>query len=511
MASLMRRTSKKSPLGILSLGLLPVLSLLTVGCRSVEEESVAVQADAPVDRRVAGPSEARPRNPRAGSSGVGDPYYEYLGNGGYDVRHYDVVMEVDPESGRIDARTTVDGKATQDLESFNLDLWHLEVSEVLVNGEQASFEHEGRELTITPGTFLSNGQRFEVVVSYAGVPEPAPDRSVERMGIPGVGWMKQDSGIYVLSECAGAASWLPSNDHPRDKATIAYEITVPQPWQVAANGLLEGIDEEGDQVTYRWRASDPMATYLATINVMQLELETSEGPHGIPLRLYYPKDASDKELEGFRKAGEMIEHFETLFGPYPFEAYGGLIAPEEFGGALETQTLPVYSRGMGESTVAHELAHQWFGNCVSPTNWKDMWLNEGFATYAEWLWREQGRGVEALERRARRAYRFLRARKIGPPADPGIDQLFSGRTYLRGGFVLHMLRLEVGDETFFKILKEWVRDHHNGNASTEDFVAFSEKVADRDLDEVFQSILFDPVIPEVERFEEDKKPAPSED
>ena len=322
-------------------------------------------ASAPVPRL---PLEAEPepaRDPLAGAAGLGDAYYPELGNSGYDVQHYDVVLRVEPESGRIAATATVDALATQDLTSFHLDLWGLEVRSVQVDGDEASFTRAGRELEVTPLLSLRRDARFRTVVRYDGVPELAPDPSVAGMGLSGVGWWKLDSGIYTMSECAGASSWLPSNDHPRDKATFSLAVTVPEPWSVAANGLLEGIDQEGAERTYRWRASDPMATYLATVNVMQLELQESVGPGGLPLRLYHPADATEQELEVHSRTAEMIEHFSTLFGPYPFEAYGALITPEELGGALETQTLPVYSRGMGEGTVAHELAHQWFGNCVS--------------------------------------------------------------------------------------------------------------------------------------------------
>ena len=466
-------------------------------------------SQAPDRSTVAGKgARVRPGVPRPGAAGAGDPYYPELGNGGYDVRHYEVELEVDMETGAIDARVVLDGAGVQDLSSFHLDLWHLTVRSVLVNGEEARFTHEGRELAITPRTPIANGQRFTCEVRYDGVPELAPDASVAGMGIPGVGWWKRDSGVYVLSECTGGASWLPCNDHPRDKATMAFAVTVAKPWQVAANGLLERVDDHGDAQTWYWRASDPMATYLATVNVVQLELEESTvalQAGEIPLRLYYPSDAEERELVGYRKAADMLVHFEELFGPYPFEAYGGLLAPEEFGGALETQTLPVYSRGMGESTVVHELAHQWFGNCVTPSNWADMWLNEGFASYAEWLWIEHQRGKQALERRARRSYRYLIAREVGSPADPGVEEVFSSRTYGRGAFVLHLLRLEVGDVAFFELLRRWVADHHDRNASTADFVAFASRVTERDLTDFFDRVLYADVTPEDPRFEGDGK------
>jgi aminopeptidase N len=193
----------------------------------------------------------------------------------------------------------------------------------------------------------------------------------------------------------------------------------------------------------------------------------------------------------------MLERFSELFGPYPFESFGGVISYESVGGALETQTLPVYSRGVGEDTVAHELAHQWFGNCVSPASWEHMWLNEGFAVYAEWLWREHTRGADAMRRSVRRAHFYSRQAQIEEPLDPGVTELFGRRTYVRGALTLHALRAEVGDETFFEILRSWVRENFNDTATTEDFVAHCGKVAGRDLEELLDPWIRDEQVPDL--------------
>lgn len=436
-----------------------------------------------------------------GAPDAGDPYYPGAGNGGYDVQHYDLVFDVDMEADRIEAVATVTAIALHDLSRFHLDLHGLEVASVHVDGEAARYRRDGRELIVEPARTVRAGEELDVRVAYSGTPEPSPDPSVERMGVPGVGWWRTDSGVYIVSECIGAPSWFPCNDHPTDKATFSYRVTVDAPFVVAANGLLVGETQKGNERTYEWRASDPMATYLATMNIAPFEVRVEEGPRGMPLRLYYPEGAEEKELEPFARTAEMIEFFESRFGPYPFEAFGGVMAYEQLGGALETQTLPVYSRGAHESVVAHELAHQWFGDCVSPALWRDMWLNEGFAVYAEWLWREHTRGAEALERRAGQTYRFLRRREVGRPFDPGVQELFSGRVYLRGAWVLHALRREVGDPVFFEILRSWVEAHHDGNASTEDFVAHAERVAGRELDELFDTWLYGDVVPEVAEYE----------
>src|SRR6185436_5593474 len=201
---------------------------------------------------------------------------------------------------------------------------------------------------------------------------------------------------------------------------------------------------------------DPMATYLVTLDIAEFGEIEGQGPRGIPLRTYHPTDATEEELAPFRRQDEVLAFLESVFGPYPFECAGAVLAYENIGGALECQTIPVYGRGSTLEVIVHELAHQWYGDCVSPDLWRDIWLNEGFASYTEWLWDEHEGGREAYEKTARRAYGRLRNGKTGSPFDPGVSRVFSGRVYTRGAMVLYGLRAEVGDEPFFHILKSWV-------------------------------------------------------
>jgi len=451
------------------------------------------------DPGVQAPATVRPTRPGVGAAGIGDPDFPELGNGGYDVQTYDLDLDVAMPEGALEAVARIRAAATEDLEAFHLDLHGLEVGAVEVDGSPAAFERDDGELVVRPAAALRAGASFEVLVRYSGVPRVVPDPSVPFL--PGVGWFHTDSGTYVMSECSGASSWFPCNDHPLDKATFRLEVTAPKPWMVAANGVLREERDEGERRTFVFEAADPMATYLATVNVSRLERETSTGPNGLPLVFYYPPDATEREREPFGKTAEMIARFEELFGPYPFESFGNLLTPERLGGALETQTLPVYSRGSGEGTVAHELAHQWFGNSVSLRRWRDMWLNEGFASYAEWLWREHTRGAEAFQSQVERSYRTLRRSGVGSPASPPVGELFGPRTYGRGALALHMLRREVGDETFFRVLRTWCERFHDGTADTAAFVALSEEVAGRDLDAFFDAWLFSETLPEVPEWE----------
>ena len=452
--------------------------------------------------------------PQAGALEIGDPYFPGLGNGGYDVEHYALELHVDMGSDEIAATASIRARALQALASFSLDLYGLEVTGVRVDGSDARFERtppapladgtsgKSSELVIHPAKPLASGAEFTTEVAYHGSPTARPDPAFAFLRqSKGSGWHRRDSGVYVTSQCIGAASWFPCNDHPRDKASYSFRVTVAKPWTAAANGVLTEVIEQGDARTFVFEARDPMASYLATLNVAEFAVLESKGPRGIPMRIYHPLDATDEQLAGFRRQGELLEFLESVFGPYPFEAAGAVMQYEPAAGALECQTLPVYGRGVDLETILHELAHQWFGDSVSVDLWRDLWLNEAFASYAEWLWLENTAGVEAYDQKARHTYAELRKQKTGSPYDTGVGQAFSARVYQRGPFVVHGLRREVGDEVFFRILDGWVEANKNGNATTAAFVAYASKCAGRELAPFFDAWLFADVTPEVKELE----------
>jgi len=448
-------------------------------------------------------------DPQPGALDIGDPYFPGLGNGGYDVEHYRLDLDVDFTSDELVATAIVRARALQDLSSFSLDLYGLEVTNVAVDGASAQFERGGTtegsqgkppiatELVVKPAKPIATGTVFETTVEYHGWPDGRPDPSFPMMN---VGWRPSDSGIYVVSECTGASSWYPCNDHPRDKATYEFHVTVDEPYVVAANGILAEEQDLGDRRTFVWKASEPMASYLATVDIAEFDRLVLEHPRGLPVVIYHPNDATEEELAPFRRQVEILDFLESAFGPYPFESAGGIVSYEQIGGALECQTAPVYGRGMNEEVIVHELAHQWFGDCVSPALWRDMWLNEGFASYAEWLWTEKHRGADAYEERAKETYRRLRQRKVGSPFDPGVQRVFSSRVYVRGAFVLHGLRKEIGPEAFTELMKTWVQTFHEANGSTEGFVTLASKVAGRDLKPFFDAWLYSEVTPEIPEY-----------
>lgn len=190
----------------------------------------------------------------------------------------------------------------------------------------------------------------------------------------------------------------------------------------------------------------------------------------------------------------MIAYFNELFGRYPFTSFGAIVDDDEDAGyALETQTRPIYSGPPSEGTVAHELAHQWFGNSVSPERWQEIWLNEGFATYAEWLWTEHTGGTTAA---ARFDTYYARPDTSGiwnpPPGDPGADNLFAGSVYTKGAMTLQALREKIGDRAFFTLLRTWYAANRDGTVGTADFVRLAERVSGQRLNAFFQTWIYTP-------------------
>jgi len=445
-----------------------------------------------------------PTEPLAGSPGMGDSLYPGFGNGGYDAVSYTLDINIhDVKTSDLSAITTIDAVATQDLSQFNLDFAGFEITSLTVNGEMAEFERKGQELTIIPAQTLTNGEAFTTTVEYQGIPTPMMSKVLPYP----TKLSSYENGIFVLSEPDGSASFFPVNDHPLDKATYTIIVTVPKPYEVAANGVLGETKDNGETTTYSFTVRDPMASYLTTINVHDFNVETMESESGIPIRNYYAATLPDNINEPFERQGEMIDYFSELFGPYPFEVYGALVMDTEFGAALENQTMSIFGVDMvdlddiegTEAVVAHELAHQWFGDSVSVGDWSSIWLNEGFATYGEALWVEYDYGSEGLNEWVTDVYNEVKAYPdfYPPPGDPASNDLFNGGVYLRGGLTLHALRLEVGDDAFFEIVRTYYDRYKFGNAVTEDFIAVAEEISGKDLDDFFNAWLYDEELPDL--------------
>lgn len=430
-------------------------------------------------------------DPRPGAPGVGDPLYPGLGNGGYDVSHYTLELHVDVDANRIAGSARIDAVATQDLSSFNLDFRGLEVTEVSVNGRPAGHARDGFELTITPAVPVRSGRTFRTAVAYEGRPshQPASETS------PLQGWIRYDAGIVAVGEPWGASYWYPVNEHPSDKATYTFRITVPDPYEAVTNGELVETVDHGDGGTYVWESGHAMASYLTVLAIARFD-EVAVPHSGVPVVNWIQRSVDAAVRRHLDRTAAMIRFFSDVFGPYPFDSTGAIVidGPLPFL-ALETQPRPVYEArtlaSRGDWIVAHELAHQWFGNLLTPASWRDIWLNEGFATYAEWLWQDHklGRGLPDSVL-FDRFWDVVWRPDLGPPGDPDPADPFALTVYWRGAMALHALREEIGDDAFFQVLREYVARHAGGNVTTADFVAVAEEIAERDLDDLFDAWLY---------------------
>jgi len=436
--------------------------------------------------------------PVAGSPGIGDPYYPGWGNGGYDVQNYVIVLDIGPATDTLIGSTTITATAAQRLSSFNLDLHGLAVETINVNDKLAEFSRNEDELIVTPPMILEPDQQFTVVVSYNGKPELIKSTPIDFE----MGWSNSNTGaINVWGEPSAAATWFPNNNHPRDKATYHFEITVPKPWMVAASGALKETKEDGNKTLFVWDMDKPMATYLVTINIDQYELFTQSGPNGITIRDYFPKDLPASFRTGYDILPSAIDFFSTLFGPYPFDEYGVVVAtPNGICAntplALEAQTLSLHCPVMhSEDVIVHELAHQWFGDSVSLENWQDIWLKEGFATYAEWLWKSRNDPVAMARITKNRDSLFFD--KDFPVALPSSDNLYTDESYTGGALVLNALRLKVGDDLFFKILQTYTERYRYGNAGTNEFIAVANEISRQDLKDFFDQWVYSKRLPDL--------------
>lgn len=425
--------------------------------------------------------------PSAGAPGLGDPLYPDLGNGGYDVRHYDLDFDFTPVTYAFTGKVTISATATQDLSSFNLDTDGHAIDSVTVNGEAATWAlaagRSGQELTITPAEPLADHRPFTAEIAYHG------NGKDKRSGL--TGWrFGPDGGFASAVQASRADTFMPVNDHPSDKATWTLRVSAPEGYVATGNGELTG----GDGDTWTFEEREPMASELLGIAVVKGSYVYGTGPHALPLRHVVPQGEEAKYGPIVAETGGQIAWLERRFGHFPFSTYGIHIYPG-YTDALENQTFSLFGTGWFtkptySNTMVHELVHQWFGDSVTPATWQDAWLNEGPAVYYAAVWAQE-RGGPALADKMKTVYGKLDAVRAadGPPGKP--KGLGGYNIYDGGALVLYALRTEVGDEAFDLVMRRWVQRNKDGNASTEDFIAHAAQTTHRaDLDAFLRAWLY---------------------
>ena len=351
-----------------------------------------------------------------------------------------------------------------------LDLSGLRVRKVLVDGRRpVTFTQRGGRLHIRLSSPAAAGARLHVLIRYDGNPRPIGSLWGE------VGWEELDDGVIVAGQPSGAPSWFPCNDRPSNKATYRTTIRAASEYAVVANGVLTERRVAGSRTTWVYEQRQPMAAYLATVQVGRYDRrDIDAGP--VPVRLFRAAHLAARSNSDFGRQDQMLAVFTEAFGPYPFDSYAVVVTEDDLEIPLEAQGLAVFGanhidgKRTQERLVAHELAHQWFGNSLTAGAWRDIWLHEGFACYAEWLWSERS-GGDSAERLARRHHAVLAAQPSDIVlADPGPEHMFDDLVYKRGALTLHALRHHLGDERFFAVLRSWVAEHRYGTVSTDLFL-----------------------------------------
>ncbi len=433
-----------------------------------------------------------PAPERPSVTGIGDPYYPLDGGIGIDVARYRIRDAYDFDSGDLSGTTTLTIDATQRLTVFSLDFL-LPVSEVRLSTGAASYSQETEhELLITPERPIESGARFHVTVTYAGTPSDVDYLDDNN-------WHADAREVVTVDEPHMAPWWFPANDHPSDKARMDISITVPDGNEVVSNGALVSRTPGDGTTTFRWRAAEPMATYLAFFAAGPFTVTSGTTRDGIPWVNAVSQQGTDREQRDAQrmvaKTPGYVSWLSSKLGEYPFAQTGGVISSLDVGFSLETQTRPVYGFFVPlhyDPLLVHELAHQWFGDAVSVERWQDVWLNEGFATYMQWAYAEDHGGPSAEQQLAKSFGSHPDGAEfwdlsIGRP-DPA--DLFPDPVYERGAMTLQALRDRIGDDAFWGLLRTWVADHEYGNATTDDFIALAEEKSGEDLAGFFKVWLY---------------------
>lgn len=438
-------------------------------------------------------SPAAAGTPGIGAVGAGDPYFPRQGNGGYRVEHYGLKIGYWPATHHLSGQVHIVGHATQLLARFDLDLRRsMRASSVRVNGVLAAWAQppaEVQELVITPARPVQPGQRLVVDVRYGGTVQHVidPDGSPD-------GFIVTSDGAMVANEPQGAPTWFPVNDTPRDKATYRVSVTVPRGLVAVSNGAFEGTSTSNGRTTWRWAIGKPISSYLVTATIGKFTVRRGTTRSGIPYFDAFDPAEQAAAMPVVSRLPRIVDFFSREYGPYPFGWTGAIVDHARFVGyALETATRPVFDRAPDVLTLAHELAHQWFGDDVTLRYWRDIWLNEGFAEFSSWLWDEH-RGATTAHQHLQQLLSIPASATgiwLPPPGRPGgAAKIFSYSEYIRGAGTLQALREKVGSPTFFRIMRGWLRAHRYGNASVPEFTAYAAQVSHQRLGHLFYEWLY---------------------
>ncbi len=438
------------------------------------------------------------RIPEPGSAAP-DPYMPGHGTNAYRVTRYELDLDYKLSSNRLSGRAVLHAVTQYATAALVLDLTGLRATKIQLSGRKVrKYSQRAEQLVIVPDVVLPPGEAFTLDIRYEGNPAP-------RRGLWGeVGWEELTDGVLVAGQPNGAASWFPCNDHPRDKASYRISVTTDANYRAVCNGTLVSHSSRSSRETWVYEQPEPMASYLATVQIGRYELlalnpGAAEGQ--VPQFAAVPALLAEAARQGLTRQPEMMRTFASCFGPYPFPDYTVVVTEDELEIPLEAQTLSILGRNHltpeweSQRLIAHELAHQWFGNSLTAASWADIWLHEGFACYAEWIWSEEA-GVMPVADRAAAAWRKLASgRQDIIVGDPGPERMFDDRVYKRGALALHALRVACGDLAFFALLHDWTSANHHSSVSTAAFILAADHTTGLDTEALLHPWLHEAALP----------------
>ena len=437
------------------------------------------------------------RASKKSSAPVIDPYLPTAGNFGYRVSRYELELEYKVAINRLAGTATVTAVTLAELQTFSLDLSSaLSVAKVTVNGKRPKhFRTDRDKLHITLAERLPAGAAMTVAVRYSGTPRP------KRTPWGEVGFEELTEGALVAGQPNGASSWFPCDDHPSAKASFRVQIATESAYLTLANGKLLSRRARAGMTTWTYEQSEPTSTYLITLQIGPYTRRRM-AKNGVEIFSVLPDRLRREFDHDFGRQPQMMKLFVKLFGPYPLaDGYTVVVTDDDLEIPLEAQGISIFGanhcdgRRGSERLVAHELAHQWFGNSVTAQRWRHIWLHEGFACYAEWLWSDHC-GERSADDWARHYHRRL----VDSPqdlvlADPGPQDMFDDRVYKRGALALHTLRRRIGDDSFFALLREWTSRYRHASVVTDDFIALAAQYTEDSLRPLWAAWLYSAEVP----------------
>lgn len=475
---------------------LATLALLA-GCTTSGTEPRSASPDTPAATETTGVSTPGHRDlDLALSSPREDSVYPDVGDPRVDALHYDLDLRWIPTARKLSAYARITFRATRDASSFQLDLAPpMRVLGSTLDGEHVTTRRRGDDLVFLAP--VEKDVRYELVVIYVGRPRPVPAPTT-RSDFTSLGFTVTDDGeVWTMQEPYGAHTWYPVNDHPSDKALYDFTIEAPSPWTGVANGRLVSLERGEETTTTSWQLTEPAASYLVTVAIADHVRSSNTTEDGLRVDYWVPRDMPDAARK-VRVAAAAVDWIEERLGHYPFPSLGMVVTDSQ--SAMETQTMVTLGSTdyvLSAPVIVHELVHQWYGDQVSPADWRDVWLNEGMTMLLQWLWEDDHdvRPIAGTVSAARAADRTLRRQHGAPGAyDPG--SFGESNIYYPPALMWNELRLELGDRRFFDIAARWLEEHDNTSVTRSQMYAHWERETGLELSDFFEAWIMGETTPE---------------